>query len=90
MASIALPPSPPPTPLSGPYGGNSCASEAHEHHIGYQDSVYWQTRLQGEFYTQLRAKNVFINQPDNYFFQGGQKTGMGYNENQVGCSLWAQ
>ena len=39
-----------------------------------------QNQLQGQFYSALRARNVFINQPDMYFYQGGSKTGMGYNE----------
>ena len=30
----------------GPYGGGSCGSTDHDHHIGADDSIYWQTRLQ--------------------------------------------
>ena len=62
----------------GPYGGRECAAETHDHHIGTQDSVYWQNRLQAELYSDLRRMNVFINQPDNYFYWGGSKSGMGY------------
>lgn len=29
-----------------------------------------------------------MNQPDNYFFQGGSKTGMGYNEDQFSLPRW--
>ncbi len=36
--------------------------------------------MQAQFYTAMRERNVFINQPDMYFYQGGSKTGMGYNE----------
>ena len=61
----------------GPYGGRSCASTTHDHHFGEADSVYWQTRLQSELYVDLRKLNVFINQPDNYFYWGGSKSGMG-------------
>ena len=61
----------------GPYGGGACASKTHDHHTGEADSIYWQTRLQGELYADLRRMNVFINQPDNYFYWGGSKTGMG-------------
>ena len=66
----------------GPYGGETCASTSHDHHIGNDDSIYWQSRLQGELYKTLKDSNVFINQPDNFFYQGGNKVGMGYNENQ--------
>jgi hypothetical protein len=48
-----------------------------------EDSIYRQTELQATFYADLRRQNnVFINQPDNYFFQGGSKSGMGYDEQQ--------
>lgn len=66
----------------GPYGGNPCASTNHTHHTDLSDSIYWQNRLQGQLYTDLKELNVFINQPDGYFYQGGNKDGMGYNENQ--------
>ena len=61
----------------GPYGGETCESTSHSHHHGKEDSVYWQTRLQAEFYEEMRRRNVFVNQPDDYFFTGGSKTGMG-------------
>lgn len=41
-----------------------------------------QVRGQGEFYRKLRDRGVFINAPDDYFFQGSNKEGIGYNENQ--------
>eukprot|EP01065_Artemidia_motanka_P000574 TRINITY_DN1026_c0_g1_i1.p1 TRINITY_DN1026_c0_g1~~TRINITY_DN1026_c0_g1_i1.p1 ORF type:complete len:774 (+),score=191.91 TRINITY_DN1026_c0_g1_i1:58-2379(+) len=66
----------------GPYGGGECSSTKHAYHHGLEDSVYKQTRMQSQFYNEMRSYNVFINQPDNYFFQGGQKTGMGYSEQQ--------
>ncbi len=60
----------------GPYGGYGCSSTNHSHHQGESDSVYRQNLLQGEFFKILREKEMYINQPDNYFFQGGSKTGM--------------
>ena len=72
----------------GPYGGAECSSTNHTHHVGFEDSVYMQTQMTGRFYTDLRSKNVFINQPDNYFYQGGQKTGMGYSEDQYSLPRW--
>ena len=59
----------------GPYGGYTCSSTNHSHHKGYGDSIYMQNKLQGEMYKVLRGKGVYINQPDNYFYQGGSKTG---------------
>ena len=60
----------------GPYGGYTCASTNHSHHKGFQDSVYMQNKLQNEFYRNLRAKKIYINQPDDYFYDGGSKTGI--------------
>ena len=31
------------------------------------DSVYWQTRLQAEFYQKMRRLGIFVNAPDVYF-----------------------
>ena len=66
----------------GPYGGESCASTNHSGHLQLSDSVYQQTQAQASWYAGLRSRNVYINQPDEFFFQGGQRTGLGYNEDQ--------
>ena len=66
----------------GPYGGESCGSTTHEHHFGLEDSIYQQNKYQSQFYHEMRKLSVFVNQPDNYFFQGGSKSGMGYDEQQ--------
>lgn len=72
----------------GPYGGGDCASHNHTYHLEESDSVYHQTQVQASWYAGLRAKNVYINQPDSYFFQGGQRTGLGYNEDQYSLPRW--
>ncbi|CAD5117051.1 unnamed protein product [Dimorphilus gyrociliatus] len=72
----------------GPYGGYSCSSKNHKYHRNNQDSVYRQQKKQGEMYRLLRRRTVYINQPDNYFYDGGSKTGMGYNENQYSLPRW--
>jgi hypothetical protein len=72
----------------GPYGGGSCASTNHSHHLQLSDSVYQQTRVQASWYAGLRSRGVYINQPDDYFFQGGQRTGLGYNEDQYSLPRW--
>jgi hypothetical protein len=53
----------------GPYGGAACASTTHAHHLNFGDSVYWQNRKQGEFFGAMREAGLYINQPDDYFFQ---------------------
>ena len=30
----------------------------------------------------------YVNQPDNFFFQGGSRTGMGYDEQQYSLPRW--
>ena len=72
----------------GPYGGSPCASTNHTQHLQLSDSVYQQTRTQAEWYAALRARNVYINQPDDYLFFGGQRTGLGYNEDQFNLPPW--
>ena len=72
----------------GPYGGQTCSSTSHAHHSSYSDSVFKQNRRQMQFYRELKLMNVFINQPDNYFYQGGNKAGMGYSEVQYNLPRW--
>jgi hypothetical protein len=69
----------------GPYGGSKCESTNHSHHHGLEDSVYRQTQLQSAFYADMRRLNVYVNQPDSYFFQGGSRTGMGCGGCAVCC-----
>jgi len=38
------------------------------------------SRLQGRFYSELRKREIYINQPDNYFYFGGSKTGRSIDE----------
>jgi hypothetical protein len=72
----------------GPYGGYSCGSTTHAHHRNNDDSVYQQNMLQANYFKILRERSVYINQPDYYFYQGGSKTGMGYNEEQYSLPRW--
>lgn len=72
----------------GPYGGGTCASEQHPYHENLKDSLYKQEMLQGKLFLELRKRNIFINQPDRYFYQGGNKDGLGYNENQYSLPRW--
>ena len=73
----------------GPYGGAPCASENHTHHFGLMDSVYQQTRLQAEYYRTMLREGRFCRQPDTYYFDGGQHSPLGYNEQQYSLPRWA-
>ncbi len=57
----------------GPYPGYPCSSTNHSHHRNVNDSIYWQLKYQAEFYRILREREVYINQPDYYFYYGGNK-----------------
>ena len=72
----------------GPYGGQPCASTSHAYHEGVGDSTFRQNVLQARFFSQLKAKGLYIHQPDSYFYHGASKTGMGYNENQYSLPRW--
>jgi hypothetical protein len=76
--------------MDGPYGGQSCSSTNHSHHRGLEDSVYQQTKLQNAFFLRLREMGVYLNQPDNYFYHGGSRSGMGYDEQQYSLPRWKQ
>lgn len=64
----------------GSYPGDSCASETHPGHRGYEDSRWNQWETISEFYRWCRAEGLFLNVPDHYFLVGSNKTGMGYRE----------
>lgn len=72
----------------GPYGGESCAATGHSYHVGLEDSVYQQNRKQNEFYAQMRQLGLYINAPDNFFYSGSSRTGMGYDESQYSLPRW--
>ncbi len=64
----------------GPYPGDYCESREHPGHRGKEDSVWTQREAQAELYRWCRARGIYVNQPDAYFLDGGNKTGMGYRE----------
>jgi len=66
----------------GPYAGSTCHSTIHYHHLNYEDSVYKQAMLQEKMYYEFRKRNIYINAPDEYYYSGANRQGLGYNENQ--------
>jgi hypothetical protein len=72
----------------GPYGGGVCAATNHSHHNGAADSVYQQYRLQALFYRTMFSQGKFIRQPDQYYFDGGQHSPLGYSEQQYSLPRW--
>ena len=72
----------------GPYNGQPCDSEEHEHHHGLGDSIYRQNVLQARFFSELKNQGLYIHAPENYYYWGQSKSGMGYNENQYSLARW--
>jgi hypothetical protein len=64
----------------GPYPGDVCASTNHPGHRGLADSQWTQWRTSVGFYRWCRARGLYVNAPDYYFFSGTSKSGMGYRE----------
>lgn len=64
----------------GPYPGDACASTNHPGHKGLADSQWINWRMSADLYSWCRARGVYVNQPDVYFLAGGNKTAMGYRE----------
>ncbi len=64
----------------GPYPGDYCEATNHPGHHDKSDSIWVQWKAQADLYKFCRANGIYVNQPDGYFFSGGNKTGMGYRE----------
>jgi hypothetical protein len=64
----------------GNYPGDTCASDKHPGHRGLDDSQWRQYDRIRKWYEWCRARDIFLNVPDNYFLAGSNKTGMGYRE----------
>jgi hypothetical protein len=64
----------------GSYPGDVCASTEHPGHKGLEDSRWNQFKVISDFYHWCRGKGIFLNIPDWYFLNGGNKVGMGYRE----------
>jgi hypothetical protein len=64
----------------GSYPGDRCAATNHPFHRGLDDSQWVQWKAITSLYQWCRAQGVYLNIPDWYFLNGGNKTGMGYRE----------
>ena len=64
----------------GSYPGDTCAATNHPFHRGLADSQWVQWRAITDLYKWCRANGVYLNIPDWYFLNGGNKIGMGYRE----------
>lgn len=64
----------------GSYPGDECASTEHPGHTGLGDSQWKQFKKIQTFYHWCKSQGIFLNIPDWYFMNGGNKTGMGYRE----------
>ena len=64
----------------GPFPGDFCDATNHPYHSGKADSVWKQWRAQSGLYRFCRSRGIYVNQPDGYFLEGGNKTGGGYRE----------
>lgn len=64
----------------GSYPGDECASTDHPGHKGLEDSQWKQFKKIQRFYQWCKSQGIFLNIPDWYFMNGGNKTGMGYRE----------
>ena len=72
----------------GAYSGGQCSCTEHSHHHSKWDNVCMQTKFQGLFYNKMRERGVYLGGANNYFYQGSQVAGMGYNEQQFPLPGW--
>lgn len=66
--------------MDGPYHGDPCASAAHPHHTGLEDSQWQQWSAQVAVLHELQRRGMYVPIPDWYFLNGQTVTGMGYRE----------
>lgn len=64
----------------GSYPGDVCASTSHTYHKGLADSQWNQFYKIRELYRWMCESGIYMNVPDFYFFNGTNKTGIGYRE----------
>ena len=64
----------------GSYPGDTCASTNHPGHKQLEDSQWTQWSTVSDFYRWCRARGIYLNVPDHYYFNGSSKCGMGYRE----------
>ena len=64
----------------GSYPGDICISSEHPGHTGLADSRWNQYMVVRDFYRWCKKEGIFLNIPDWYFLNGGNKVGMGYRE----------
>ncbi|WP_140939388.1 DUF1349 domain-containing protein [Sphingobacterium lumbrici] len=64
----------------GSYPGDLCYSTDHPGHKDENDSQWNQFKRVTDFYKWCRSKGIYLNIPDTYFLNGGNKVGMGYRE----------
>ncbi|NQU50341.1 MAG: LamG domain-containing protein, partial [Planctomycetes bacterium] len=76
--------------IDGPYHGEPCASTAHKHHRGLNDSFYVQHRIFEDMLHELLRRDIFIPIPDWYFLNGQSVTSMGYREAAANLSATLQ
>ena len=64
----------------GSYPGDICVASHHPGHKGLADSRWNQFRVIRDFYRWSKSKGIYLNIPDWYFLNGGNKVAMGYRE----------
>jgi len=64
----------------GGYCGEPCASKTHPGHKGLEDSIWMQWEHYREILHECQRRNVYVTNPDWYFWDGQVCTGMGYRE----------
>lgn len=67
--------------IDGPYGMLLCSGGKTHRHDDFTDSQYkqWKSSVV-DWYSELKARGVYINAPDWHFLNGSNRSGIGYEE----------
>jgi hypothetical protein len=74
----------------GSYPGDVCASSRHKYHKGLEDSQWEQRKTIAGLYQWMNQRGIYMNIPDYYFHSGGNKTCIGYFDQNYSLPLERQ
>lgn len=74
----------------GPYHGYSCSATTHAYHRGRDDSYHVMWERQCRFFRGCLERGLYIHAPDFYYFNGSNRSSLGYRESSTYLPHWTK